>query len=97
MHQSLNDLIAIKILADFGYLVNALWYYCPHTLLNYLALQSFDFGFAPGFAIYKKGALDSQPQVIKFTSFLPMVGGSLRVLWLLQQEWLIYTNVNRSG
>jgi hypothetical protein len=31
---------------------------------------------------YKKGALDSQPQVIKFTSWLPMVGGSLRVLRL---------------
>jgi len=26
------------------------------------------------------GALDSQPQVIKFTSCLPMVGGSLRLL-----------------
>jgi len=25
----------------------------------------------------------SQPQVIRFTSCLPMVGGSLRVLWLL--------------
>jgi hypothetical protein len=33
--------------------------------------------------ITKMGALDSQPQVIKFTSCLPMVGGSLRVLWLL--------------
>jgi hypothetical protein len=33
-------------------------------------------GFAPGFVNYKKGALDSQPQVIKFTSCLPMVGGS---------------------
>jgi hypothetical protein len=31
----------------------------------------------------KKGALDSQPQVIKFTSCLSMVGGSLRVLRLL--------------
>jgi hypothetical protein len=40
-------------------------------------------GFAPGFVNYKKGGLDSQPQVIKFTSCLPMVGGSLRVLWLL--------------
>ena len=30
-----------------------------------------------------KGALDSQPQVIKFTSCLPMVGCSLRVLRLL--------------
>jgi hypothetical protein len=29
------------------------------------------------------GALDSQPQVIKFTSCLPMVGGSLWVLRLL--------------
>ena len=35
-------------------------------------------GFAPGFANYKKGALDSQPQVISFT----MVDGSLRVLRL---------------
>ena len=32
---------------------------------------------------YKKGALDSQPEVIKFTSYLPMVGGSLRILRLL--------------
>jgi hypothetical protein len=30
----------------------------------------------------EKVALDSQPQVIKFTSCLPMVGGSLRVLRL---------------
>ena len=37
-------------------------------------------GFARGFVNYKKGALDSQLQVIKFTSCLPMVGGSLRVL-----------------
>jgi hypothetical protein len=36
-----------------------------------------------GFVNYKKGALDSQPHVIKFTSCLPMVGGSLRVLRLL--------------
>jgi hypothetical protein len=40
-------------------------------------------GFAPGFVNYKKGVLDSQPQVIKFTSYLPMFGGSLQVLWLL--------------
>ena len=33
-----------------------------------------------GFVNYKKGALDSQPQVINFTSFLPMVGGILRLL-----------------
>jgi hypothetical protein len=38
-------------------------------------------GFAPSFVNYKKGALYSQPQVIKFTSCLPMVGGSL---WLLR-------------
>jgi len=31
----------------------------------------------------QKGALDSQPQVIKFTSCSPMVGGSLRMLLLL--------------
>jgi hypothetical protein len=37
----------------------------------------------PGFVNYKKDALDSQPQVIKSTNSLPMVGGSLRVLRLL--------------
>jgi hypothetical protein len=37
----------------------------------------------PGFVNYKKGALDSQIQVIKLTSCLPMVGGSLQVLQLL--------------
>jgi hypothetical protein len=37
-------------------------------------------GFAPGCVNYKKGALDSQSQVIKFTSCL--VGGSHRVLRL---------------
>ena len=39
-------------------------------------------GFAPSFVNYKKGALDSQPQVIKFTNCLPRVGGSPRVLRL---------------
>jgi hypothetical protein len=33
--------------------------------------------FAPGFVIYKNDALDLQLQEIKFTSCLPMVGGSL--------------------
>jgi hypothetical protein len=40
-------------------------------------------GFAPSSVDYKKGALDSQPQVIKFTSCLPIIGSSLRVLRLL--------------
>jgi hypothetical protein len=40
-------------------------------------------GFAPGFVNYKKGALDSQPQVKKLTSDLPQVGGFLRVLRFL--------------
>ena len=35
------------------------------------------------FVNYKKGALDSQPQMIKLSSFLPMVGGSFQVLRLL--------------
>jgi hypothetical protein len=36
-------------------------------------------GFAPSFVNYKKGALDSQLQVIKFTCCLPRIGGSLRL------------------
>jgi hypothetical protein len=41
-------------------------------------------GFAPGFVNYKKGALDSQLQVIEllYQFNLSMVGGSLRVLRL---------------
>jgi len=35
------------------------------------------------FVNYKKETLDSQPQVIRFTSYLSMVGGSLRVFRLL--------------
>ena len=55
--------------------------------LDYLAthtsLSPIRRGFASGFVNYKKDALDSQPQVIKFTSCLPMVGDSLRILRLL--------------
>ena len=41
-------------------------------------------GLAPGFVNYKNGALDSQPQVIKVTSCLSVVGGSVRLLPLLK-------------
>ena len=34
----------------------------------------------PAFENYKKGALNSQPQVIKFTSCFPMIGESFRVI-----------------
>jgi hypothetical protein len=37
----------------------------------------------PVFVNYKKAALDSQPQMLKLTNCLPMVGASLRVLQLL--------------
>jgi hypothetical protein len=46
-------------------------------------------GLMPGFVNYKKGALDSQLQVIKFTSCLPTVGNSLRVLLLPQPLKLV--------
>jgi len=52
-------------------------------LTTHTGLSPIRRGFAPGFVNYKKGALDSQPQVIKFTSCFPTVGGSLRVLRLL--------------
>jgi len=61
--------------------------------MQYFHFLYLNTGFAPGFVNYKKGALDSQPQVIKFTSCLklPMVGGSLRVLRLLPTLKLIAT------
>ena len=46
-----------------------------HSILSPIRCE-----FAPGLVNYKKGALDLQPQVIQFTSCLPMIGGSLRVL-----------------
>ena len=52
-------------------------------LTTHASLSSMWRGFAPDFVNYKKGSMDSQPQVIKFTSCLPMEGGSLRVLRLL--------------
>ena len=53
-------------------------------LTTHTSLSPIRRGFVPCFVNYKKkGALDSQPQAIKFTSCLPMVGGSLRVLRLL--------------
>ena len=49
-------------------------------LTTHTSLSPIQRGFVPGFVNYKKkSALDSQPQVIKFTSCLPMVGGSLRL------------------
>ena len=51
-------------------------------LTTHTSLSPIRRGFAPSFVNYKKGALDSQPQVIKFTCCLPRVGGSLRVLRL---------------
>jgi hypothetical protein len=63
-------------------------------LLDHTSLSPIRHGFAPGFANYKKGALDSQPQVIKFTSCLSMVGGSLilhELIWKKNWKfnWLI--------
>ena len=53
-----------------------------HNLFNYIhSVLLLNRGFTK--RNYKKGALDSQPHVIKFTSCLPMVDGSLRVLRLL--------------
>jgi hypothetical protein len=51
-------------------------------LANHPSLSPIRRGFAPSFVNYKKGAFDSQPQVIKFTSCLPRIRGSPRVLRL---------------
>ena len=51
-------------------------------LTTHASLSPLRRGFAPRFGNNKKGELDSQPQVIKFISWLPMIGGSLRVLRL---------------
>jgi hypothetical protein len=51
-------------------------------LTTHTSLSPIRVGSRPDLQITKKGALDSQPQVIKITSCLPRVGGSLRVLRL---------------
>jgi hypothetical protein len=51
-------------------------------LTTHTSLSPIRSRFAPGFVNDNKGALDSQPQVIKFTSCLPMVCGSFWVLRL---------------
>jgi hypothetical protein len=58
------------------------------SMLVMLVLQSIymhqiNMGSRPVFVNYKKAVLDSQPQMLKLTNCLPMVGGSLRVLQLL--------------
>ena len=45
---------------------------------GYTSLSPIRHGFAPGLANYKKRCTRLAAQVIKFTSCLPMVGGSLR-------------------
>ena len=52
-------------------------------LTTHTSLSPIQHGCAPGFVNYKKGALNSQPQVISLPvlgSCLPMVGGSLQLL-----------------
>ena len=56
-------------------------------LTTHTSLSPIRRGFAPSFVNYKKGALDSQPQVKKFTSCFPRIGGSLRVLRLPPPPW----------
>jgi hypothetical protein len=46
-------------------------------LATHTRLSPIRVGSRPIVEITKKGALDSQPQVLKFTSCLPMVDGSL--------------------
>jgi hypothetical protein len=53
-------------------------------------------GSRPVFVNYKKAALDSQPQMLKLTNFLPIVGGSLKGLQLTVREYLLQTATNVS-
>ena len=61
----------------------AQWVRSLDYLATHASLSPIRRGFAPGFVSYKNGAFESQPQVIKLTYCLSMIGGSLRVLRLL--------------
>ena len=78
----------------------AQWVRLLDYLTTHTSLSQIRRGFAPGFVYCKKDALDSQQQVIKYINSLPMVGGSLRVLWLLPPLKLVawYSwNIAESG
>jgi hypothetical protein len=76
-----RSLFVLFLLAIFGARV-AEWARSL-DLTAHTSLSPIRRGFVPSFVNYKKGALDSQPQVIKlFTSCLPRADGSLRVLRL---------------
>jgi hypothetical protein len=62
-------------------IVDLIWFIMCNAK-THTSLSPIRRGFVLGFVNYKKGAFDSQSQVIKFTSCLPMVGGSLRVFRL---------------
>jgi hypothetical protein len=51
----------------------------------------------PGFVNYKKGALDSEPQMIKFTTCFPMVGGSSSSSIKVQQHQLHTSSITKTG
>ena len=59
----------------------AQWIRWLDYLTTHTSLSPIRHGFVPGFVNYKKGC--TWHAGIKFTNCLPMVGGSLRVLWLL--------------
>ena len=71
----------------FLYLAPVIQWVRSLNLTAHTSLSPIRRGFAPSFLNYKNGALDSQPQVIKFTSCLLRVGGSLRVLRLALPLW----------
>jgi hypothetical protein len=57
-------------------------------LTAHTSLSPIRHGFAPTFVNYKKGALDSQPQVINFTSCLSRVAGEIDCHYILIIEFL---------
>ena len=57
------------------------------------AYNQYGVGSRPALYIAKENALNSQPQVITFTSWLPMVGGTLRVLRSLPPLTLVVLKV----
>jgi hypothetical protein len=81
----------MKVKSANGAILESILFEYQTLSLHYLLSLVYTRGFAPHFVNSTKGALDWQPQVKKFTSCLPMVGGSLRVLWLLPPLKLDYS------
>ena len=83
MYRKSKSINLEKIYIRFTYFMFYLVKVSPIARVTSQAYHQYGVASCPAWKITKEDALDTQPQGIKLTRCLPMVGGSLRVLRLL--------------